>query len=359
MSVAFWDSIKSVINIMYDTVEEQCEHLQLGEIELTEMAFQIEQILEDDIDALVKKDPATLRSREYVERAYNSILAVMYYRIAHYIYELQEEFDFDLKDEFDVDENSNEDYIVMQKQQYVTLARQLSETAKAKTRIEIHPAASIGRRFVIDHGVGTVIGETCVIGDNCYILQGVVLGALGIGNNKDGKRHPTLEDDVEIGAFSRVLGPITIGEKSIINPYCIVINDLPPKSKVSIINQLQISSTSSTMNRPLIYGVVPKKQGLQIIGKNLSLVQKVELIEYNYVMKSINNSLSLDNYNNCDFTIESDEEIRLTLFDKEKIVKESIKDLAIIFYYKTDNPVSYTIITNSQGVSDYVRNQIS
>lgn len=72
------------------------------------------------------------------------------------------------------------------------VARKLSETSKVKTGIDIHPGAIIGEKFVIDHGVGTVIGETCVIGRSCYILQGVILGAEGIANNKAEKRHPTI-----------------------------------------------------------------------------------------------------------------------------------------------------------------------
>ena len=71
---------------------------------------------------------------------------------------------------------------------------------------EIHPAARIGRRFVLDHGYGTVIGETCEIGHDCYILCGVTLGARGIANNPDGKRHPRLGNNVEVGSGARVLG---------------------------------------------------------------------------------------------------------------------------------------------------------
>ena len=104
------------------------------------------------------------------------------------------------------------------------LARLISEKAKRKTGIEIHPGAKIGKRLFIDHGFGVVIGETAIIGDNVTIYHGVTLG--GTGKEK-GKRHPTIENNVMIGASAKVLGNIVIGENSKIGAGAIVLNDVP------------------------------------------------------------------------------------------------------------------------------------
>lgn len=106
-------------------------------------------------------------------------------------------------------------------------ARFISERCKFKTGIEIHPAATIGKGFFIDHGTGVVIGETTEIGDNCIIYQGVTLG----GTGKDvGKRHPTLGNNVLIGAGAKVLGPIKIGNNVKIAAGAVVLSDIPDNS---------------------------------------------------------------------------------------------------------------------------------
>jgi len=107
------------------------------------------------------------------------------------------------------------------------LPRALSQTARFLTGIEIHPGARIGRNFFIDHGMGTVIGETCEIGDDVTLFQGVTLG--GTGKEK-GKRHPTLENHVVVAAGAKVLGNITIGGHSKIGANAVVITDVPPYS---------------------------------------------------------------------------------------------------------------------------------
>ena len=107
------------------------------------------------------------------------------------------------------------------------MARWISQHALHRTGIEIHPAATIGRRFFIDHGTGVVIGETTVIGDDCTIYQGVTLG--GTGKDK-GKRHPTLGDHVMVGAGAKVLGPIEIGNHVRIAAGAVVLQDIPSDS---------------------------------------------------------------------------------------------------------------------------------
>ena len=109
------------------------------------------------------------------------------------------------------------------------IARAISQRCAHKTGIEIHPGATIGRRVCIDHGTGIVIGETTEIGDDCMIYQGVTLGGTG---KDEGKRHPTLEHGVMVGAGAKVLGPITIGHNAKVAAGAVVIKDVEPNSTV-------------------------------------------------------------------------------------------------------------------------------
>jgi serine O-acetyltransferase len=106
-------------------------------------------------------------------------------------------------------------------------ARAISQATRFLTGIEIHPGATIGRGLVIDHGSGVVIGETCEIGDNCTLYQGVTLGGTG---KEAGKRHPTLCDNVMVGAGAKVLGPITIESNSKIAANAVVLHEVPENS---------------------------------------------------------------------------------------------------------------------------------
>ncbi|GLU90536.1 serine acetyltransferase [Agromyces sp. NBRC 114283] len=113
------------------------------------------------------------------------------------------------------------------------LARLVSQLARFLTGIEIHPGATIGRRFFIDHGMGVVIGETTVIGDDVMLYHGVTLGGKAPRNTPPGtKRHPTLEDGVTVGAGAKVLGDITIGAWSAVGANAVVTKDAPPHSLV-------------------------------------------------------------------------------------------------------------------------------
>ena len=107
--------------------------------------------------------------------------------------------------------------------------RWLSQTGRFFTGIEIHPGARIGNGFFIDHGMGVVIGETTIIGDNVLLYQGVTLGGTG---KERGKRHPTIGNNVVVGAGAKVLGDITIGDNSYIGSNAVVIKDVPPNSTV-------------------------------------------------------------------------------------------------------------------------------
>lgn len=153
----------------------------------------------EEAENILKKDPAARNIFEVIF-SYPSLKAITYHRISHWLYN---------------------------KKKY-TLARIISQRARRITGIEIHPGASIGKNFFIDHGMGVVIGETAVVGDNVTLFHGVTLG--GIGGDSNSKRHPTVEDDVMIGAGAKILGPVTIGRGAKIGANAVVLNDIPPYS---------------------------------------------------------------------------------------------------------------------------------
>lgn len=156
--------------------------------------------MKEDMDVVFEQDPA---ARTYLEvfLTYSGLHAVWLHRIAHAFY----------------------------KKRLFFIARVISQVSRFLTGIEIHPGAKIGRRLFIDHGMGVVIGETCEIGDNVTIFQGVTLG--GTGKEK-GKRHPTVKDNVLISTGAKVLGSITLGENSKIGGGSVVLKDVPPNSTV-------------------------------------------------------------------------------------------------------------------------------
>ncbi|WP_296876943.1 serine O-acetyltransferase EpsC [Thomasclavelia sp.] len=111
------------------------------------------------------------------------------------------------------------------------LARLLSQLARFFTGIEIHPGATIGKRLFIDHGMGVVIGETTIIGDDCVLYQGVTLGGVGTGEHKV-KRHPTLLNNVMVSAGAKVIGDVTIGNNTILGAQTVVLKDVPDNCTV-------------------------------------------------------------------------------------------------------------------------------
>ncbi len=154
--------------------------------------------LKKELDSIIERDPAA-KSRLEVYFLYPSFKAIRAYRRAHRFYEKGHYF----------------------------IARAISQRALRKTGIEIHPGAKIGENFFIDHGSGVVIGETTEIGNNCTVYQGVTLGGTG---KETGKRHPTLGNNVMVGAGARVLGPFKVGDNSKIAANAVVLSEVPPNS---------------------------------------------------------------------------------------------------------------------------------
>ena len=146
------------------------------------------------------------------------------------------------------------------------------------TGVEIHPGATIGPHFVIDHGFGTVIGETAFVGSDCYFLQGVILGSLGISSNPLGKRHPTIGNRVEIGAFSKILGPVSIGDDVKISPGCLVNFDVDSNSRVLSINECQVINSRSH-HRLEVYGISLRGDHLLCIHGEALLEAEIFLVD--------------------------------------------------------------------------------
>ena len=268
------NELRLILNIQTYQILDDYKYLDqiLTEQEKENIIFQSCDLLIEDIKSFVERDPAAKGSYEYVLNSYSSFQAVMSYRIANALYYYSGEF-------------KNGEEVVLQQ-----LGRLISEDAKIKTGIEIHPAAQIGSEFVIDHGVGTVIGETCVIGKECYILQGVILGACGISKNSKGKRHPTIGDEVEIGAFAKLLGAITVGSNVLISPGSIITEDIPSNSKVLVINEYQVIKAEENLKyeKIRIYGVTLEKQHfLQILGENFEGVSVALVNEENLPINSL------------------------------------------------------------------------
>ncbi len=175
--------------------------------------------LREDVRAVMDRDPA---ARNFFEiwLLYPGVKAIRMYRRAHFYYNRKLYF----------------------------LARYVSQKAARKTGIEIHPAAKIGRRLVIDHGTGIVIGETAEIGDDVLIYQGVTLG----GTGKDvGKRHPTIGNNVMISAGAKVLGPFKIGDNSRVAAGAVVLEEVPPNSTVVGIPAKVVRQNGEKVRAPL------------------------------------------------------------------------------------------------------------
>ena len=154
--------------------------------------------LKSEVRSIRERDPAARTDAE-VLLLYPGLHAVMAHRLAHSLY----------------------------KKGHLFAARAVSQAARNATGIEIHPAAQIGKGLFIDHGCAVVIGETTIIGDNCTIYQGATLGGTG---KHVGKRHPTIGNNVMIGAGAKVLGPITIGDNSKVAAGAVVLKDIPENS---------------------------------------------------------------------------------------------------------------------------------
>ncbi len=154
--------------------------------------------IKEEVRSVKEKDPAAKSTLEILFN-YSGLHAVLFHRAAHWFYN----------------------------KKFYFIARTISQFSRLVTGIEIHPGAKIGKGLLIDHGSGVVIGETAEIGDNCLIYQGVTLGGTG---KEHGKRHPTLGNNVMVGAGARVLGPFKVGDNAKIAANAVVLEEVPPNA---------------------------------------------------------------------------------------------------------------------------------
>jgi len=196
----------------------------------------------EDFRCVYRRDPA-IRSRFELFFNYPGVWAIANYRIAHWFYQ----------------------------KGFRLLGRFIMGLNQLITHIDIHPAATIGRRVFIDHGIGVVIGETAIVGDDVLIYQGVTLGGVSL---QKGKRHPTVERGVVIGAGAKVLGNITIGADSKIGANSVVVRSVPPESTAVGIPAKVV--TKGRDKSPLSHNKLPD------IDKELFeyLIKKVAILEH-------------------------------------------------------------------------------
>jgi serine O-acetyltransferase len=203
----------------------------------------------DDLQAIFERDPAA-RSRFEVLLCYPGLHALLIHRFAHALWT----------------------------RGWHLSARLISQFSRWMTGIEIHPGARIGRKLLIDHGMGVVIGETAEVGDNVTLYQGVTLGGVSLN---PGKRHPTIDDDVVIGAGAAVLGPFTVGRGARIGSNAVVIHEVPPGATVVGVPAHQVGP------QPVVeetcfpaYGVSPGSATVDPVSRAIDrLVLQVETLE--------------------------------------------------------------------------------
>jgi len=195
--------------------------------------------INEDIMCVLNSDPAVKNKIEVI-LCYSGVHAIWLYRISHFFW----------------------------MKNFLLTARIISQLSKFLTGIEIHPGAKIGKRLFIDHGVGVVVGETCEIGNDVTLFQGVTLGGTG---KESGKRHPNIGDNCIISSGAKVLGAINIGEYSKVGAGAVVLKDVPSNSTVvGVPGQIVIHNGKRTNN------LQPQKLLEEILDSNKSLKMEIE-----------------------------------------------------------------------------------
>ena len=206
--------------------------------------------VKEEIAVIRERDPAIKSNMEVF--LYPTFHAILKYRLAHKLYQRKHYF----------------------------WARWISQRSRRKTGIEIHPGATIGKGLFIDHGSGVIIGETTIIGDNVTLYQGVTLGGTG---KEQGKRHPTLEDNVMVSAGAKILGSFTIGENSKIGAGSVVLKEVPPNCTVvgvpgRIVKQDNVKVPRSDMDQVNLPDPVMEEL-LALRMENADLNRQLEVLE--------------------------------------------------------------------------------
>ncbi|WP_328185964.1 serine O-acetyltransferase [Marinobacter sp. OP 3.4] len=213
-----WEQAVSVVErLIMAALMECCSSRLYHSLKYAEIIHDLTSTCTHDLITFSTKDPSAGSEIEVLARASTSFTAVLHYRIANWIHRN------------------------LQEPEKTMLAALLSRRGKLLSGAEIHYKCSIGQRFVLDHGYGTVIGETTRIGNDCYILGGVTLGSREIADNLPTPRHPQLGDRVQVGMNATLLGPIEIGDDAFIGTGCLVSRDVPPGHRVTLRREQNIT----------------------------------------------------------------------------------------------------------------------
>lgn len=204
-------------------------------------------VIREQFETIFREDPAA-RSRLEIILCYPGFHAILFHRLAHRLYQAN----------------------------IPTLPRFLSQLSRFFTGIEIHPGAKIGRRCFIDHGMGVVIGETAEIGDDVLLYQGVTLGGTG---NEQGKRHPTIGNNVVIGTGAKVLGSIRVGNYVKIGAGSVVVHPVPDYSTVVGIPGRIVRMRSASQGGVLEHGLLPDPEGQEINDLKARVAELEELVK--------------------------------------------------------------------------------
>ena len=207
----------------------------------------------EDINSIYKNDPA-IHSRVEIFFNYPGVWAISNYRVANWLH----------------------------RKGFRLIARMWMGISQIFTNIDIHPAATIGRRVFIDHGIGVVIGETAIIGDDVTIYQGVTLGGVSLSS---GKRHPTIESGVVIGAGAKVLGNITIGYNSKVGANSVVVKSVPPESTAVGIPARVV--TKGRDKSPLSHNKLPdiNKELFEYLLKRVAVIEHILAPEHKELLE--------------------------------------------------------------------------
>ncbi|MGF1683116.1 serine O-acetyltransferase [Photobacterium minamisatsumaniensis] len=290
-------------------------------------------LLIQDLHAYEKKDPASAGKFELLVNTSSSYLAVALYRLAHML----------------ITHPTNSE-------RFTEIAFKLTEISRRQFAIDIHPAAKIGHSLVLDHAHGITIGETVIIGDDCYILGGTIIGSRGIANNtnsKCGRRHPKIGSHVEIGAYCRILGALTIGDHVIISPHAVLTSDIANDSSVSITNQIQIVKRNSS-------GSVSNQLSSYVDANNkLIILTKDIVITHCYLADSSNIHLA---HTECVFssTRNGIVQVEINMTEKFQLPKETVSLSLMVegFSYPEGSKIELMLL-NIPGLRSLLENKKS
>lgn len=239
-----------ILQMIFEVYDKH--YLKDSKLKSEDFLMPLIKLIETDLNAYVSRDPAA-KNPTYVLDSYLTFKAVLWYRVAHALLNL--------------DESS------------LTVSRIISENAKSFSGIEIHPAAKFGIGLVIDHGTGVVVGETSIVGDYAYLLNGVVLGANGIADNQGQQRHPIIGNFFECAANVKILGAVSIGNYVKVGADCRIDYDLDDYSVSYCKAIIETYRDYDSVKIDSIFAI--EKEQVAIEGRNLKVIDECVWVNEN------------------------------------------------------------------------------